>query len=97
MALGFVVHSIGSIELGVKPTGVLAANDMPMPGNCDGCDQDVMIAACAAHCCGIVASPVTIALPDRVPVDVLVPTAGRQASGHIGPPDPYPPRPIGTI
>ena len=97
LALGIVLHSTGSMELGVKPAMTAAASDMSMPGNCDGCgDHAGMLAVCAIHCGGVVALPTTIVLSlGIVAVDILGPAAGQQATGHIGPPDPYPPRPIG--
>src|ERR1051325_2109771 len=91
LALGVMLHNIGSPALGMNPAMVTAGSDMPMPGNCDGCgdDQARMLAACAVHCGVVLALPATIALLDFVAVDILSPAAGRQATGYVGPPDPY--------
>jgi hypothetical protein len=97
LAAGLVTHNGGNRDFVVKPATAAAAADMPMNGNCDGCggdDEKGMQTACAAYCGVVFALPATAGLLDVIVIDVLSPSAGQDATGYIGPPDPYPPRPI---
>lgn len=100
LAAGLVTHSAHADYLGVK-TAAMASNamttDMPMPGKCDGCagnENTLMPMACAAFCSSVAMMPVMTVAVTAVPVGTLLPPAGIVATGHISPPDPYPPRPI---
>lgn len=79
-------------------TMVAMATDMPMHGKCDGCagnEKAMTPAACGVYCSSVIAlAPTGIAF-DPVPVGVVAPSAGAAATGHVFPPDPYPPRPTG--
>ena len=89
-------------ELGVGEMAA-AAGKMPMPGTgkmpmsgtCDGCgdSSDDMTAACAAFCNSAVEAPVAPSVIDVVLIGILRPSAGPAATGHVTPPEPYPPRP----
>src|SRR6266704_2378373 len=90
LTLGLVTHSVGRPDFTMKSAMAAAASDMPLSGSCDGCgadDQRGMPAACAAYCGGVVALPVTAILLDVIAVDILRPAAGRDATGHVAPPD----------
>jgi len=101
LATGLAAHGIGGSDMGFK-SGMAAAasdmpaSDMPMSGKCDGCgdDQNGMAAACAAFCSSVVVLPIAAILQQLSAIDILRPSAGQDATGHVGPPDPYPPRPI---
>jgi hypothetical protein len=97
VAMGLVAHGISISDIGAKPAMISAASDMPMSADCNGCggDQPAIAAGCAAFCGGIVGLPTTVVVLDMIPIDILRPSAGQHATGHVGPPDPYPPRPIG--
>jgi hypothetical protein len=96
LALGLVVHGIGNSDLGMKSAMAAAASDMPMSGDCNGCgdDHSSMPTACAAFCGSVAVLPVTAVIVDVVAIDTLYPPAAEDATGHVGPPDPYPPRPV---
>ena len=104
LAVGLAAHGMGSSDMSFEPAMTAAANDMsandmpanmPMSGKRDGCgdDQNGMAAACAAFCSSVVALQMPTILQQLTAVDVLRPSAGQDATGHVGPPDPYPPRP----
>jgi hypothetical protein len=97
LATGLVAHGIGNTDAGMKPSVIALAGDMPMSGDCNGCggDHKSMPTACSAFCGTVVTLPATATLLDMIAIDILRPSAGQDATGYIGPPDPYPPRPIG--
>jgi hypothetical protein len=99
LALTFVVSLVPrgarAADVGAQMV-MVAADDMPMSGTCDGCgdDQKAMTsAACVAFCASFVALPsieTTFELPS---VEAFEGFAGTPLAGHTVPPDPYPPRP----
>ena len=95
LAVGLMTHGFGNPDMGLKATMAAATSDMPMSGNCDGCGDNStdMAAACAAFCNSVVALPVATVVVDVVLIGILRPSVGLVATGHITPPDPYPPRP----
>ncbi len=94
LATGLVTRAVYA----AYPATAIAAmsGDMPMHGKCNGCagsEKGMPSAACAFAFCGMVAVlPVTATL-DPVAAETIEPTAWRSATGHVFPPDPYPPRP----
>jgi hypothetical protein len=97
LAAGLATHGIGGSDVGFKSAVAAAASDVPMSGKSDGCGDDHqngMAAACAAFCSSVVALPVAAVLQHLNAIDILRPSAGQDATGQVGPPDPYPPRPI---
>ena len=104
LTAGLVAHSIPMSNLGAHDAPKLmamamgAATDMPMPCKSDGCAGDekgLMPAACAAFCSSIAAAPVLPILFEAVPIATMWPPKAIVLTGLAGPPDPYPPRPIG--
>jgi len=106
LAVGLVTHSMPPYDLAAKAADMTVAmtdamsmdtaTDMPMQGKCDGCSGDengLMPAACSAFCGSVIALPSPPVLLDATPIATLLPPAGTVATGHTGPPDPYPPRP----
>ena len=92
LAIGLSAHAARATHVGIEAAVAMAA-DMPMSGKCDDCGSDPKTtAACAAHCAGVVALPVTSVVLDLVPVEVFGPRAPPSATDHAVPPDPYPPR-----
>jgi len=105
LAVGLVVHGVANPGTGLKSEMAAAAGKMPMPGTgkmpmsgkCDGCgdSSNDMTAACAAFCNSAVEAPVATGVIDVVLIGVLRPSAEPAATGHVTPPEPYPPRPTG--
>jgi hypothetical protein len=103
LAVGLVAHGVANPDTGLKSDMAAAAgkmpmsdtDKMPMSGKCDGCDDNSsdMAAACAAFCNSMVDAPVATGVIDVVLIGILRPSAGPAATGHVTPPEPYPPRP----
>src|SRR5262249_14668571 len=76
-------------------TAAAMTTDMPMHGMCDGCagsEKAVTPAACALSFCGMMAvAPITAAF-DPLAAEIIRPAAEPTLTGHVFPPDPYPPR-----
>jgi hypothetical protein len=93
LATAFVSHAVQAAH---PDTAVATmSGDMPMHGKCDGCagnEKAMPSAACAFSFCSLAAvAPVTMAF-DAVSSEALEPAAGSSVTGHVFPPDPYPPR-----
>ena len=94
LATGLVARAVQPASSEVAAMAM--SGDMPMHGKCDGCagsEKAMPSAACAFAFCGLVAvMPVAITF-ESVAAGTIAPTAQRSATGHVFPPDPYPPRP----
>ncbi len=107
LSLGLVMHSVPDGKSVAKAADMTAGmsmdaamdmpTDMPTPGKCNGCagDEKVMMPpACSAFCGSVVAIPLVPAVFRAIPIGAMWPAAGTVATGHTGPPDPYPPKPV---
>ncbi|HET7681890.1 MAG TPA: hypothetical protein VFK79_17355 [Xanthobacteraceae bacterium] len=103
LSLGLVTHSVPGGTSAAKAADMTAGTsmdmpmDMPMTGDCSGCAGDekgLMSTACFVFCGGVIGSS---PLPVRLEAKRLATLLPREAvigAGYIGPPDPYPPKPI---
>jgi hypothetical protein len=98
LSAGLVLRSAQAIAMDTMapPAAAAAATPdaMPMPGKCDGCPgQEKAMAACSAFCANV--SALLPAVIELVPiaVETVGPRVEASASGHVFPPDPYPPKP----
>lgn len=69
--------------------------NMPMHGKCDGCagsEKATMSMACGVYCSGMVALTSPSVSLDLVVAGVVAAPAEPAVTGHVFPPDPYPPR-----
>jgi hypothetical protein len=103
LSLGLVTHSVPGGASAAKAADMTTgmsmdtSTDMPMTGDCSGCAGDekgLMPTACFVFCGSIVGSSVLPARLDAVPLATLLPRDAVIGTGYIGPPDPYPPKPI---
>lgn len=107
LAMGLATHSVPAANSDGKAVGMTAGmsmdaamdmpTDKPMPGKCNGCAGDekaMMPPACSAFCGSVVALPLVPVDLNTVPVATVWPAAGTVGTGHTGPPDPYPPKPV---
>lgn len=107
LAMGLATHSIPAANSDGKAAGMTAGMSMdaamdmpadkPAPGKCNGCAGDekgMMPPACSAFCGNVVALPLVPADFNTVSIATMWPAAGTFGTGHTGPPDPYPPKPI---
>jgi len=105
LAVGLVAHPLYAGDTRAKAdTGAMDMSmtmgmsaDMPVPNNCDGCAGDekaTMLTACAAFCGSIIAPPLVPLVIEPVAIATLQPAVEAAVTGHIAPPDPYPPKPV---
>jgi hypothetical protein len=92
LAFGLATHRTGGHGELLK-SSMATAGDVSMPGKCHPCanDQSDMTAACSAFCIGVVAALAMAAVLGVSSFDVLRPSTDQDATGYVGPPDPYPP------
>jgi hypothetical protein len=100
LSAGLVLRSAQAIgtDIMAPPAAAAAVPDTvtPMPGKCDTCaGHEKAMAACSAFCANVLALPPAVVGIVSIPVETVGPRVQPTASGHIIPPDPYPPRPIG--
>jgi hypothetical protein len=98
LATGLVVRSVQALAMDIAAPAATAAattdTGMPMSGKCDGCAGDEKaMAACSAFCANVFALLPAVVGCVSVPVETVGPCAEAPATGHVFPPDPYPPRP----
>jgi hypothetical protein len=99
LSAGLVLRSAQAIAMDIMaPTAAAVAatpdSAMPMPGKCDGCaGQEKAMAACSAFCANAFALLPAVIGFVSVPVETVGPGIEASATGHVFPPDPYPPRP----
>jgi len=97
LVFGPVTGSVQAASMNAKMV-VAASSGMHSSRDCNDCGTtktSMSGAACtAAYCSGITALPYAgSAVFDWLPADTFAPTDARHVSGHVGPPDPYPPKP----
>jgi len=99
-AMVLAAHGVGRPEMAVRSPMHAAVMDMPMPvdapmpGKCKGCvdDKGVAPAVCAAFCSAVITLPATPAVLLAGPAETLKPGTDPDGTGHVDPPEPYPPR-----
>jgi len=94
LATGLTVRVVqaGNMDM----TAAAMATDMPMHGKCDGCagnEKAMAPTACSAYCGSVAALPSMVVAFDSLGIDGVAPSVAPAATGHVFPPDPYPPRP----
>jgi hypothetical protein len=103
LSLGLVTHSVPGGTSAAEAADMTASmsmdmpTDMPMTGDCSGCAGDekgLMPTACFVFCGSIVGSYALPARLDAVLLATLLPRDAVIGTGFVGPPDPYPPKPI---
>ena len=94
LATGLVARAVQAASPETAVTAM--SGDMPMHGKCNGCagsEKAMPSAACAFAFCGMVAVVPVTATFDPVATGTIEPAVQWSATGHVFPPDPYPPRP----
>lgn len=91
LGLGMALGGANATAMNSK---MMAAADMPMSGDCNGCGDTAMPSCCTTTCVApapaiLPPSPVAAA---AAPGD-FQPLAFLTGTGQAGPPDPYPPKP----
>jgi hypothetical protein len=103
LSLGLVTHSVPGGTSVAKAADMTASMSMDMPmdmpatGDCTGCAGDekgLMPTACYVFCGSAVGSSLLPVRLESVPLTTLLPRDAAIGTGYIGPPDPYPPKPI---
>lgn len=93
LAAAFQLRSVQGFSAEAQMTAMNV--DMPMHGKCNGCagnEKTMTPSACSANCITVAALPFLVVAYQAVFSEVILPTSGPIATGHITPPDPYPPR-----
>jgi hypothetical protein len=101
LAVGLTTHGVGLPNMAATSGANAALMDMPvnvpMPGKCKGCiggEKGVASAVCSAFCSAAIVLPATPSVLLAGAGETLKPGTGPDVTGHIDPPEPYPPRTI---
>jgi hypothetical protein len=95
LALGPLAHAGAAMRSGADMSAHADAA-MPMPGDCDLCDDDggsMNVAACSANCAAPAAILAIATLPTTDVAAAAVASAEPAAAERFRPPDPDPPKP----